>query len=273
MNAAERWTPWNNTAHTQDRNRRSANLPEKTGPLNIIAICSGNICRSPTAEILLSHRLAHQSDPLVSQLLSDTIKVSSAGTIAVVGAPMDDTAAKFCQDFGTDTSNHIARAVTAEYIQNADLVLGMAREHRKSSVLLFPPANRYAYTLLELARIIENVGTEHLVDSALNSVTPLEPPVPHDADQNTVRQKVTESSDELNITVPQKEEFQILLREVVKHLFSQRHNGYTPNKEDNNVIDPIGKPVEVYQSSAAQIENGVNPLVELFSLLALKYLG
>ena len=54
----------------------------------ILVVCSGNMCRSPLAELLLRAKLA--AAPSAG---ADRVLVTSAGTAAVPGAAMDPTAA------------------------------------------------------------------------------------------------------------------------------------------------------------------------------------
>lgn len=58
---------------------------------NILIVCVGNICRSPTAEALFAHRLSGQG-----------LTISSAGIGALVGNPMDKTAHEVLQDHGLE---------------------------------------------------------------------------------------------------------------------------------------------------------------------------
>lgn len=86
---------------------------------NILVICIGNICRSPTAEYLLKKKLADKSG----------VSVSSAGLGALVGKPADDMALSIMQEHGIDASAHRARQVTEDMLTAADLVLTMELKH------------------------------------------------------------------------------------------------------------------------------------------------
>jgi len=84
----------------------------------ILFVCIGNICRSPTAEYLLRARLA-----------SDGIDVGSAGLSALVGRPMDATAAQVLLEHGVDGSPHRGRQVTPDLLLKSDLILAMEKSH------------------------------------------------------------------------------------------------------------------------------------------------
>ena len=97
---------------------------------NIIFICTGNICRSPTAEGILRQRLE------ASEIRH--IHVSSMGTHGLAGAPASELAREVCQDHGIDISEHRSRGLVGEEIQEADLVLCMEPAHRKFIQTFFP---------------------------------------------------------------------------------------------------------------------------------------
>lgn len=114
---------------------------------SILSVCTGNICRSPVAELILARDLA----PL------GVVRVESAGTGALVGAGVPETARALAATVGIDTTPHAARQIDTSLIRSADLVLTMAREHRRIVVENVPAAMRRAFTLRELARIADNV--------------------------------------------------------------------------------------------------------------------
>ena len=120
--------------------------PVETPPLNILVVCTGNICRSPLAEKLLQARLTAAGIPAI---------VTSAGTRAMVDHPMTNEAAFLAAQYGAEPTLHAAQQLTADRIAAADLVLTATREHRGEVVSLHPRANRYAYTLNQFARLVE----------------------------------------------------------------------------------------------------------------------
>ena len=88
---------------------------------------------SPIAERLFTARLGPHAQ---------RFGVGSAGTIAVSGAPMSPRAADAIADLGGGAGLFAARQLTADLVGSADVVLGLAREHREAAVRMCPAALR-----------------------------------------------------------------------------------------------------------------------------------
>lgn len=88
----------------------------------IVLVCTGNICRSPLAEALLTQALRERG--------AADVAVNSAGTGAWDGAPASEGAYLVGLERGLDLSGHRARLLTRDVVEQADLVLTMARHHR-----------------------------------------------------------------------------------------------------------------------------------------------
>ena len=93
--------------------------PRTPGRYSISLVCLGNICRSPTAHVVLEQRLAEAG-------LDDRVVVHSSGTGDWhVGDPMDRRAAATLTAAGYDPSRHRARQYDASWAGDHDLVLAM----------------------------------------------------------------------------------------------------------------------------------------------------
>jgi low molecular weight protein-tyrosine phosphatase len=102
--------------------------------LNVVFVCTGNICRSPIAEQVFRHELAAAG-------LAERVRVGSAGTGGWhVGDPMDDRAAALLEAEGY-ASEHAARQVDAELL-SADLLVALDNEHRRALERLVPEPER-----------------------------------------------------------------------------------------------------------------------------------
>ena len=125
--------------------------PVAAAVFRILTICSGNICRSPQAEQLLRARL-----PLAVRGASGAIEVTSAGTMALDGDAMEAQAAVEAARLGiTDAAAHRARRLLPVQVQQADLILGLAQQHRGAAIRAVPAARRRTFTLIEFTRVVE----------------------------------------------------------------------------------------------------------------------
>jgi low molecular weight protein-tyrosine phosphatase len=85
-------------------------------------VCTGNICRSPMAEVVLRAKLAAAG--------VDDVEVTSSGTGGWhVGGPMDDRAAAALARRGYDGSRHVARRFDDHWFGQRDLILGLDAGH------------------------------------------------------------------------------------------------------------------------------------------------
>ncbi|GAA0671070.1 hypothetical protein GCM10010193_24070 [Kitasatospora atroaurantiaca] len=116
----------------------------------VLFVCTGNMYRSPIAERLLPVHLGEAGIGF---------RIGSAGTQARPGAPMSPRTVDLVEELGGEAGEFAARRLSAELVASADLVLGLAREHREAAVRLHPVALRRCFTLEEFVRL---AGTEDL---------------------------------------------------------------------------------------------------------------
>ncbi|WP_225781427.1 low molecular weight protein-tyrosine-phosphatase [Xenophilus sp. Marseille-Q4582] len=112
-----------------------------SGPVpRVLFICTGNICRSPTAHALLVHRAAEAG--LAVQVDSAAISDEERGN------PFDTRAAAELRRRGVPLHAHCARQVTRADFGQFDWVLGMTRAHEAALHRLAPAGHAARIALL-----------------------------------------------------------------------------------------------------------------------------
>jgi len=104
----------------------------------ILVLCTGNICRSPMAEVLLRQRM---------ESLGRQVEVRSAGVGALRNYPADAPARELMQARGLDLSPHRAQQVTPELARWADLILVMESQQRDAMLDIDPTSRGKTYLL------------------------------------------------------------------------------------------------------------------------------
>ena len=109
---------------------------------DVLFVCTGNRCRSPSAALLLRRQLGETGSE---------VTVHSAGTVEVdVGPPrrlvLEGRA------LGIGLAVHVPHTVDSEMIRGADLVIGLAREHLRATVVAVPSSFPRTFTLREIVR-------------------------------------------------------------------------------------------------------------------------
>lgn len=112
-------------------------------PSVILFVCTGNICRSPMAATLLKAKIAAMGD-------TDKYQVESAGTWGVNGQPASQNAQLVMQQRGLSVDGHVARTVSREIIDHADLILVMTQSHRDALNAEFSGIRRKMHLMSEL---------------------------------------------------------------------------------------------------------------------------
>ena len=91
--------------------------------IRVLFVCTGNICRSPTAEGVFR-------DVIERAGLSAKVAVESAGTHAYhSGEGADRRALRAASERGIDLSEHVARQIARNDFHSFDYVLAMDREN------------------------------------------------------------------------------------------------------------------------------------------------
>lgn len=99
--------------------------PQQPGRYRVAFICSGNICRSPSADVVLASLLAEAG-------LADRVEVVSGGMGDWhVGDPMDPRSASALGERGYDASRHRAQQVQGAWFERDDVLFAMDESHRR----------------------------------------------------------------------------------------------------------------------------------------------
>ena len=112
-------------------------------PYSVMTVCTGNICRSPMAEIILRKFFQERG------LNEDRVRVESSGVSdEEFGNPIDRRAQKVLRERGYEVpSDHFAHRITREEAEDADLLLPMTADHMRALLRLLPSGKRSAVHL------------------------------------------------------------------------------------------------------------------------------
>ena len=164
--------------------------PRGTGAYRVIMVCTGNICRSAMAEVVLRDRLAAAGSHMRE---SDGVVVTSAGVSDEErGNPIDSRARRVLAEAGYGTgaddvsratdiviASHSAHRITDAEIAEADLLLAMTDSHwnvlqRRAAGLGTEPSRIRMYRELDpaAAQQVEAVAAGRASRSVLNVPDP-----------------------------------------------------------------------------------------------------
>lgn len=131
--------------------------------MHVLFVCTGNICRSPTAERLATAYAKRMPFPDFS--------ATSAGTRASVAQPIHPDAALVLERLGGQASGFAARQLTAKIAYGADLIVTMTRAHREYVLELAPRHLKRTFTLAEASHLASELRAMTVDD--LGSLRPL----------------------------------------------------------------------------------------------------
>jgi protein-tyrosine phosphatase len=109
----------------------------------ILVVCTGNLCRSPYTERLLSRNAPAY------------VEITSAGTLDIPGVRSPKELLEIASDRGLDLKGHRSRSLSEVDAGQMDLVLGMTLDHVATSVVEANADATKSFTLTEFIRLIE----------------------------------------------------------------------------------------------------------------------
>jgi protein-tyrosine phosphatase len=192
-------------------------------PFAVLAVCMGNICRSPMVEQLL----LVAARELVGAKADDLLYVHGGGTGSWHhGNRMDPGAARQVRRRGGDPSGFRARHLRAEHVEASDLVITATAEQSEYVDRLVPGARARTFVAGELGRLLDRVDAGALA--------------PFTVDADAVYARGTA---------------------LVAALHAAR--GRSPAGPADELDDPWGRGEESFAAVADEIEATVRPLARL----------
>ncbi|MFC8521918.1 low molecular weight phosphatase family protein [Pseudarthrobacter sp. NPDC057230] len=203
---------------------------DTSAPVRILTVCTGNICRSPVAERLLQAGL--------DQVVPGGFQVSSAGTRALVGEPMQPISADIVRTFGGDPEGFAARQLTPRILRGVDLVLTMTSGHRGEVLQLDASLLKRTFTIREFARMLDVLAQRASGTDSRPAVESSPGALPGS----------NASDDDARLAANA-----ALWRGLPARAAGVRHLSLPADSADNDIVDPYRRAPEVYREMEDQL--------------------
>lgn len=200
--------------------------------LRIMTVCTGNVCRSPIAAEVLRSRLS-----------SLGVTTDSAGTRPREGMPVTDDAVEAGVGLGAVADKliqHRARRLTASALEGVDLIVAMAREHRREVVELAPAQMRRCFTAREFARLTNEMSDAELLEAASDA---------SDGPHSRLAGALAVVNARRGLVLP------------------------PPRPQDDDVVDPYRRSQAVYEQAARELEPALRAVERVLRLAVSGPLG
>lgn len=231
----------------------------------ILFICTGNTCRSSMAETLAKEYLRQREKAETSET-SLSLRVISAGTGALDNEPASSQAKVVMSERGLDLSAHRAKSLTAEILQEADLILTMTERQKSQLEKMYPVVQDKVYLLKEYA-----LGEDFLMGRKEKAV------LLYEEIEKEKRAFFQAHRREIEGLEKQKAELLTRLAQI-----EQKLNGWEKKLAEaarekitelrkieeeirnQDILDPFGQPVEIYRKCAGEISEYIPKVLEKF---------
>lgn len=167
---------------------------------------------------------------VLAERLSDlNLTVSSVGTHALVGREMPIENQRIARSMGvTGSVNHQAQQMTDADLNSASVIFAMTRRHRQKIAEAVPKVSTKTFTLREAGLI-----SQHILRRSPRNLSKM----------------------------GNRQSFHSVLRLMIEARGTLTN---PPEPEDLDVVDPFGQAKQVYEQSALEIAEAIEPLVTLF---------
>jgi protein-tyrosine phosphatase len=182
--------------------------------LRVLFVCTANTGRSALADALLRHQLRERA-------VAATVR--SAGHRTEGGEPVSELVEQAARAHGGQLSGYRSRTLTADLLEDADVVLAMAGEHRDAAARLLPTVAGRTFLLRDLLRRTRATGRRHRDEPVSTYLSRLgAAPAAETEDGLEVADPYGQPLEVLTATAA---ELDSLLRELVNALFPPGING------------------------------------------------
>ena len=169
----------------------------------------------------------------LDQVVPGGFEVSSAGTRALVGEPMQPISADIVRTFGGNPDGFAARQLTSKILRGVDLVLTMTSGHRGEVLQLDASLLKRTFTIREFARMLD-VLDQRAADRDSQSAAGSPPEAASDDDARLAA----------NAT---------FWRGLPARAAGVRHLSLPADPTDNDIVDPYRRAPEVYREMEDQL--------------------
>ncbi len=169
----------------------------------------------------------------LDQVVPGGFHVSSAGTRALVGEPMQPISADIVRTFGGNPEGFAARQLTPKILRGVDLVLTMTSGHRGEVLQLDASLLKRTFTIREFARML-NVLDQRAAENVSQPAAGL----PSEA----------ASDDESRLAANA-----AFWRGLPARAAGVRHLSLPADPADNDIVDPYRRSPEVYREMEDQL--------------------
>lgn len=132
--------------------------------MNILFVCTGNVCRSPMAEGFLRFQ---------AQRRGLGINVRSTGTHAWTGRAATIEGRRVMNEHGVSIDDHRTLELDDRLVEWADLIIGMSREHARDTVRGFPKAKDRTFTMKAFLELLPSLPPYEDTESWLQEAAKL----------------------------------------------------------------------------------------------------